>query len=123
MTAADTVYGRRGGTWVAHRPGQLLAELRWLRNRATTAGEWPDPVDRTRTFHPETIATQRAHDRDCAGPHKRNEPCPAHPDPVDLADVWAGLARMARARQAAGQRLRTVDREALDRARRWSGRR
>ena len=115
MTAADTVYGRRGGRWVGHRPGRLLDELRQLRDAATAAGEWPAPVDHTRMFHPETIATARTHNRDCNDGHKPDEPCPARPDPVDLEAVWAGLARMARGRKASGQRLRALDAEALNR--------
>jgi hypothetical protein len=36
------------------------------------------------------------------------------PDPVDIAEIWAGRARMARARQAAGRPLDRLDRQALD---------
>lgn len=70
-------------------------------------------------FHPASIATARAHQRaaavDCPAKTDRAEPCICRPDPGDLAEVWAGRARMARARQAAGRPLDDVDREALAR--------
>lgn len=116
--ARDLRYGRRGGRWASRGAGQLLAELRLLRNRLQAAGEWPDPVDLPRLFHPDTIATTRAHNRDCAGKHRKGDSCPAVADPADLAQVWAGRARMARARQAASQPLTVVDLEALRRAKR-----
>lgn len=51
-------------------------------------------------FHPETIATSRAHERrqpgTCAADDRQAPgPCDCRPDPDDLADVWAGRARMA----------------------------
>jgi hypothetical protein len=114
--ARDLRYGRRGGRWATTGAGQLLAELRLLRNRLRAAGEWPDPIDTARLFHPDTIAAVRAHDRHCAGKHRRGETCTAQVDPDDLAALWAGRARMARARRAAGQPLNDVDHEALRRA-------
>jgi hypothetical protein len=67
-------------------------------------------------FHPDAIAASRAHDRYCARGHAPGEPCPAPPDPDDLAQIWAGRARMAAARRAAGAPLGDIDREALRRA-------
>ena len=118
QAARDLRYGRRGGRWADRGTGQLLAELRLLRNRARAAGEWPEPVDHARLFHPDTIAAARAHDRDCpVARHRKGERCTAVVDRADLAEVWAGRARMARARHAAGRPLSLVDLEALRRAR------
>lgn len=75
--------------------------------------------DQLSPFHPEAIATARAHQRaaaaDCPAKTDRSEPCVCRPDSDDLAEVWAGRARMARARQVAGVALDDVDREALAR--------
>lgn len=69
-------------------------------------------------FHPETLATTRAHDRrqpgTCAADDRQTpRPCDCRPDPDDLAAVWAGRRRMATARQAAGQPLDATDHQAL----------
>lgn len=70
-------------------------------------------------FHPETIATTRAHRARQPGTcaNDRNEtprlPCDCQPDPHDLEQVWAGRARMAKGREAAGVALDSIDREAL----------
>lgn len=66
-------------------------------------------------FHPDAIAAARAHKRDCAGPHAPGDTCPAKPDPDDVAQIWAGRARMAAARRDAGVPLDAIDREALRR--------
>jgi hypothetical protein len=116
--ARDLRYGRRGGRWADRGAGQLVDELRALRRQLEAAGEWPEPVDFGRLFHPETIAAARAHERSCSSKHSKGEDCPARVDPDDLAALWAGQARMARARRAAGQLLNAIDVEALDRAER-----
>jgi hypothetical protein len=115
MTAAsDIAYGRRGGRWIAHHPGRLLAEIRPLIARARAQG-WA-PVALSRLFHPDTIAATRAHQRHCGSrTHPVGETCPARPEPDDIAAVWAGRARMAAARRAAGQPLDDLDRQALAR--------
>lgn len=71
-------------------------------------------------FHPESIATTRAHNRrppgTCASDEKRHPGrCDCRPDPDDLAEVWAGRARMAGGRRAAGAPLDATDVEALRR--------
>jgi hypothetical protein len=110
--AADIAYGRRGGRWLAHHPGRLLAEIRVIIAQARADG-W-EPADLSRLFHPETIAATHAHRRDCGGgTHPAGEECPAQPDPADVADIWAGRARMAAARLAAGRPLDDLDRQAL----------
>jgi hypothetical protein len=112
--ATDNVYGRRGGGWVGHHPGRLLAEIRVIIARARAEG-W-EPPDLSRLFHPDTIAATRAHQRHCGGrAHPPGEPCPARPDRADRADIWAGRARMAAARRAAGQPLDDLDHQALAR--------
>jgi hypothetical protein len=113
-SAADIVYGRRGGRWVGHHPGRLLAEIRTIIARARAEG-W-EPPDLSRLFHPETIAASRAHQRHCGGrAHQPGDACSARPDSADVAEVWAGRARMAAARRAAGQPLDHVDHQALAR--------
>jgi hypothetical protein len=92
-------------------------------------------------FHPETLAQGRAHK--CQDPGRLSPcpivapghvcpergtcrrrkggragppvPCTCTPDPADLAELWAGRARMAAARLAAGVALDALDREALAR--------
>lgn len=88
-------------------------------------------------FHPETIARYREHTRPRSKhPYPENRfavdrlrprpPCPADdpralpstpctcaPDPDDLAEVWAGRARMARARADVGLSLTALDRQAI----------
>ena len=115
MTAAsDIAHRRRGGRWLAHHPGRLLAEIRAIIAQARADG-W-QPADLSRLFHPETIAATHAHRRDCGGrTHPPHDECPARPDPDELADIWAGRARMAAARRAAGQPLDDIDRQALAR--------
>jgi hypothetical protein len=118
VSGRDIRYGRRGGVWADHPPGLLLAELRRIRARHLAEGTWPDPVDRTRLFHPETIATARAHDRDWPeSKHRCDKPCTAKADPADTDALWAGRARMATARLAAGVPLDDLDHEALRRTR------
>lgn len=87
--------------------GRRLREERLERRRQRR-----DALDRSRATHPERVAQERAHLRRCRGPHKDGR-CPAVPDPDVLAELWAGRARMARARQAAGAFLDDVDRHAL----------
>jgi hypothetical protein len=105
--ARDIRYGRRGGGWIdkPRRPAPV-------RQRATRAAAVLEPEV---LFHPDTIAARRAHDRHCTSAHKDGEPCPAVVDPDDLAELWAGRARMARARRAAGQPRDRLDLAALDR--------
>lgn len=80
-------------------------------------------------FHPEAIAAALAHverrGRGCArtadaasrsAGDRRRVACTCTPDPETLAEVWAGRARMAAARAAAGVALDVTDREALARA-------
>jgi hypothetical protein len=112
MTATDVAYGRRGGRWIAHHPGRLLAEIRALIAQHRAEG-W-EPVDLSRLFHPDTIAATRAHQHHCGTrAHPTGETCPAQPDPADVAGIWAGRARMAAARRAAGVPLDDLDRQAL----------
>jgi hypothetical protein len=114
VTAADIRYGRRGGRWLAHHPGRLLAEIRAIIAQARAHG-W-EPADLSRLFHPETIAATQAHRRHCGGRHHPpGDECPARPNPEELADIWAGRARMAAARLAAGRPLDDIDRQALAR--------
>lgn len=120
--ARDIRYGRRGGRWVDHAPGQLLDELRQLRQDQDAGGVPAGPVDRARLFHPHAIAVARAHERRWPGSCASDDtvttprpPCDCQPDPEDLAQVWAGRARMAAARRAAGVALDDVDLEALQR--------
>jgi hypothetical protein len=68
-------------------------------------------------FHPDAIAAARAHERECTRNHAPGETCPAQPDPDDLAQLWAGRARMAAARRDADIPLDDIDREALRRTR------
>lgn len=93
MTVAETRYGRRGGGWL---PSSSAAELPADRPRAA-------PVDRSAPFHPDAIARARAREQ-------RREVTAE-----DVAAVWAGRARMALARQAAGQPLDDIDRQAITR--------
>jgi hypothetical protein len=115
MSAArDIVYGRRGGRWVTHHPGRLLAEIQTLITRARAEGR--EPPDLSRLFHPDSIAATRAHARQCdARTHPVGEACRARPDLNDLAAIWASRARMAGARRAAGQSFDDLDRQALAR--------
>jgi hypothetical protein len=111
MTARDIRYGRRGGRWA--NPGNSLhAQALAGALAASRAGRRPVDLAVGVLFHPEAIARQRAHQRGCThGPDTR---CPAVPDPGDLAELWAGRARMATARLTAGQPLDRLDRHALD---------
>jgi hypothetical protein len=112
--AADIAQRRRGGRWLAHHPGRLLAEIRAIVAHARADG-W-EPADLSRLFHPETIAATRAHRRDCGGrTHPPGDECPARPDPDEVAGIWAGRARMAAARRAAGVPLDDIDSQALAR--------
>ncbi len=76
--------------------------------------------ERLTRAHPDVIAVTRAHQRrkrgTCASDDRMTDlPCDCRADPDDLAAVWAGRARMAAARRAAGQPLDTVDHLALTR--------
>lgn len=112
MTVAETRYGRRGGGWL---PPSSAHELPSDRAR-------PVRFDSARRAHPEEIARGRAH----ASPARRTAhkcattadppgPCDCPPELGALAEVWAGRARMALARQAAGQPLDDIDRQAITR--------
>lgn len=67
--------------------------------------------------HPERIAQADAHQSrrpgSCQHDHDRTLPCDCPPEPAALADLWAGKARMAAARAAAGVALDDLDRQAL----------
>ena len=92
--ARDIRYGRRGGRWAdegSTRADDALASIAAMREK--------------------TIA---AHERD----PKKNPPWPSLVDDVrepKTDEEWAGRARMARARQAAGVHLDHLDRVALRR--------
>lgn len=66
---------------------------------------------------PAAIARDRAHasTSTCPARDDRDAPCTCTPDPDDLDAVWAGRARMAHARQAAGVPLDDIDRQAITR--------
>lgn len=116
-SVAETRYGRRGGGW--------------LPTGATPGAPPPTPATTARRSHvrdtsPDTIARNRAHadprrargtcPADPTGRQKRGGgPCACTPDPADLADVWAGRARMAWARHDAGQPLDAHDEQAIAR--------
>ena len=74
-------------------------------------------IDRAARLHPRAIALDRAHQRTptCPARKPKGGECTCAYDPLDLADVWAGLARMATARRAAGAPLNRLDHEALQR--------
>jgi hypothetical protein len=107
VSATTIRYGRRGGGWLPTRSARTAA------NQPSQAR----PVDLGRLFHPEAIARTRAHQRRhpgaCAADRDRTAGCDCLPHPADLAAVWAGRARMAAARAAAGQPLDDLDRQAL----------
>jgi hypothetical protein len=69
--------------------------------------------------NPRDIAQARAHRRwptsPCPARDDHDQACTCQPDSVDLAAVWQGRARMARARRAARVTLDAYDRQALDR--------
>lgn len=92
-STADLRYGRRGGRWA---PQPAAAPARPAKPRTVGTYDW-----RHRS-HPDVIADDRARQRGGA------------PDPADHAEVWAGRARMASARRAAGVHLDEADRLALD---------
>jgi hypothetical protein len=117
VSATTIRYGRRGGGWLPSGPAQGPAEPPDARSAAAAArallrvrGLW---------FHPERIARAHAHTHRhrgvCANDTDRTAPCDCAPDPVVQAELWAGRARMAAARAAAGQPLDDTDRTALAR--------
>lgn len=111
MSAAELRYGRRGGGWTPKtttRPAKAP--------RATARAE----VDSAARSHPDVIARDRAHAHRptgaCASADTQTNPRPpCDCDPPDRAACWAGRARMAAARAAAGQPLDAIDEEALAR--------
>jgi hypothetical protein len=123
VTARDIRYGRRGGRWADPQAGRLLEAV--TQARAADRDRQAVDLDASVLFHPETIAQTRAHQRrrpgtcakDKAGSkaERRRVDCTCRPDPEDLAAVWAGRARMARARRNTGQPLDDIDRQALAR--------
>jgi hypothetical protein len=109
VTIAETRYGRRGGGWLPAPPAA-----------PAEAPQQRRPLDLTRRSHPSAIAVDRAHRRTPTCPahkpkSKRTEDCTCTADPADLAAIWAGRARMARARTAAGRPLDRLDHEAVQR--------
>lgn len=96
---ADIRYGRRGGRWASSDAGRHRQAI----TDALTAGEARErprvELDPERLFHPETIAQARTHERDCH--HGRTDPCPAEPDPDDLAPL-TDLDRQALAMHPTG---------------------
>jgi hypothetical protein len=74
--------------------------------------------DPYRWAHPEHTARHIAHQArrrgSCSKDSNRTQPCDCPPLPTVLADLWAGKARMAAARAAAGLPLNDLDRQALD---------
>lgn len=123
MSARDIRYGRRGGRWAAPEAGRLLDAVTGARTAASD--RQPVDADASVLFHPNTIARHRAHERrrpgSCAKDKaaskadRRSVECSCRPDPEDLAAIWAGRARMARARRNTGQVLDDIDRQALAR--------
>lgn len=120
MTAADIRYGRRGGRWASPDAGRHAEAI----TEALAASSRDDvEFDPREVFHPTWIARARAHDRrrrgSCAKDQadnradRRRTACTCAIDPDDLAAVWAGRARMARARRNTGQPLDDMDRQAL----------
>jgi hypothetical protein len=107
VTVAETRYGRRGGGWLPAPPAA-----------PAEAPQPRPPLDLSGQFHPRAIAATRAHQRTPTCPARKSkgrEPCTCVPDPVDIAEIWAGRARMARARRAAGIPLDRLDHEAIRR--------
>lgn len=83
-----------------------------------------DPTPRRRSrpgplTRPDEIARDRVHREraagSCAVDRDKTAACDCRPGKGEVAAAWAGRARMAAARQAAGAVLDEVDREALDR--------
>jgi hypothetical protein len=76
-------------------------------------------------FHPNAIGKARAHERRVRGTcgidaatskkERRELACTCVVDPADLADIWAGRARMAAARRVVGAPLDRIDIEAIER--------
>jgi hypothetical protein len=96
MTVRDIRYGHRGGRWATPGTGshrQALADAL----DAGRSGHRPVELSAEVLFHPETIARHRAHERGCA--HGPNADCLAVAVPGEVAELWAGRARMAAARQ------------------------
>lgn len=122
MSARDIRYGRRGGRWADPEAGRLLDAVTGAR---AASDRQPVDADASVLFHPSTIARHRAHERrrpgtcakDDAGSkaERHRTDCTCQPDPEDLAAIWAGRARMARARRNTGQVLDDIDRQALAR--------
>jgi hypothetical protein len=114
VSATTIRYGHRGG-WLSPLPARVATEDRpgTPADRVARATAWdPDLF-----AHPERIAQARAHsacDRGaCAHDQDRTQPCDCEPAPAEVAALWAGRARMAAARAAAGQLPDDLDREAL----------
>jgi len=118
-------YERRARQKSASLPKcQICGRSMWLGQDGTHNACRNDDGQKTYSasdaFHPDVIAAARAHQRDCVREHASGETCPAKPDPDDLAQIWAGRARMAAARRDAGLPLGAIDREALRRTMRDS---
>jgi hypothetical protein len=108
-------YGRRGGGWLPRLTARAATDDR----PGTPADKEARAIARDPYLfaHPERIARARAHSARhrgaCANDRDRAEPCDCAPFPAGLAALWAGRARMAAARAAAGRPLDDLDREAL----------
>jgi hypothetical protein len=115
VSATTIRYGRHGGGWLHSRPAQGHAEPPDARSAVVQArallrvrGLWFDP-ERIPQVHAHT----HRHRGVCANDTDRIAPCDCVSAPVVLAAVWAGRARVAAARAAAGQPLDDTDPTAL----------
>ena len=125
MSARDIHYGRRGGRWADPEAGRLLDAMTQARATSGDRDRQAVELDASVLFHPNTIAQHRAHERRRPGTCAKDQAdskterlgtaCSCRPDPEDLAAIWAGRARMARARRSTGQPLDDIDRQALTR--------
>jgi hypothetical protein len=108
----DTVAGGwadRLAARVAADPGPGTPADKQARALARDPYLWAHPQHTARH-----LAHQAHHRGSCANDTDRAEPCSCPPAPAVLAQLWAGKARMATARAAAGLLLNDLDRQALN---------